>query len=273
MIKKVLTIAGSDSGGCAGIQADIKSISACGGFATSVITAITSQNTLGVTYIEELSLKSIETQLDAVLSDIGTDAVKTGMVASTDIIKLIAEKITQYKITNYVFDPVMVATSGDTLLKSDAIDSLKKYLLPLSMLITPNIPEAEILSNIKINSDETIKEAAKIIHSQGAKNVLIKGGHTEDKDSTDILYDGVNFKEFKDLRINTKNTHGTGCTYSAAIATYLARTDKLLDAIALAKTYITESLAFGMSMNIGSGSGPVNHFYRLNTALSDKYDN
>ncbi len=267
MIKKVLTIAGSDSGGCAGIQADIKSISACGGFATSVITAITSQNTLGVTYIEELSLKSIETQLDAVLSDIGTDAVKTGMVASTDIIKLIAEKITEYKITNYVFDPVMVATSGDTLLKSDAIESLKKYLLPLSMLITPNIPEAEILSNITINSDETIKEAAKIIHSQGAKNVLIKGGHADNKYSTDILYDGTTFKEFKDLRIDTKNTHGTGCTYSAAIATNIAREHNLYDAIALSKKYITESLKYGVDMNIGAGSGPVNHFYMLNKTV------
>lgn len=273
MIKKVLTIAGSDSGGCAGIQADIKSISACGGFATSVITAITSQNTLGVTYIEELSLKSIETQLDAVLSDIGADAVKTGMVASTDIIKLIATKIKEYEIINYVFDPVMVATSGDILLKNDAIDSLKKYLLPLSMLITPNIAEAEILSNITINSDKTIKKAAQIIHSHGAKNVLIKGGHTEDRYSTDIFYDGNSFIELKDLRINTKNTHGTGCTYSAAIATYLARTNNLLNAVTLSKTYITESLAFGMDMNIGSGSGPVNHFYLLNTALDDKYDN
>ena len=268
MIKKVLTIAGSDSGGCAGIQADIKSISACGGFATSVITAITSQNTLGVTYIEELSLKSIETQIDAVLSDIGADAVKTGMVASTDIIKLIAEKIAEYKIINYVFDPVMVATSGDTLLKSDATESLKKYLLPLSMLITPNIPEAEILSNIKINSVETIKEAAKIIHSQGAKNVLIKGGHADkDEYSTDILYDGKTFKEFKDLRIDTTNTHGTGCTYSAAIATNLAREYNLYDAVSLSKKYITESLKYGVDMDIGAGSGPVNHFYMLNKTV------
>jgi len=263
MIKKVLTIAGSDSGGCAGIQADIKSISANGGFATSVITAATSQNTLGVTYFENLSLKSIETQIDAVLSDIGTDAIKTGMLASTDIISLVAKMIRKYSLTKYVLDPVMVAASGAVLIEDSAIDTIKKELLPLATVVTPNIAEAEILSGIKINSKEDIKEAAKIIYSYGSESILIKGGHLKSDKAVDILYNGSTYIEYSADWVETTNTHGTGCTYAAAIATYLAKDYTIDTAISAAKIYITEALKFGKNLSIGSGSGPVNHFYNM----------
>lgn len=262
-MKKVLTVAGSDSGGCAGIQADIKTISSCGVFAMSAITAVTSQNTLGVTHIEELSKKSIRTQIEAVLSDIGADAVKTGMLSSENIIYTVAETFKDCKVKNYVLDPVMVASSGARLLQQSAIDALIKELIPLSRIITPNVLEAEVLAGIKIDGEVTVKKACHIIREMGVKNVLIKGGHFSGEESNDTLYDGKNFILFPSKRIDTKNTHGTGCTYSAAIASFLAKGYPLYDAVGYAKDYITKAITSGAEYKIGKGNGPVDHFFCL----------
>ena len=262
-MKKVLTVAGSDSGGCAGIQADIKTISACGAFAMSAITAVTSQNTLGVTFVEELTPKSVESQIDAVLSDIGADAVKSGMLFSEKIINTVATAFKKHNIKNYILDPVMVASSGAKLLQDEAVSALKKQLIPICAMITPNVPEAEVLSGIKIENHQHIKDACKIIYDMGAGAVLIKGGHLKDEYSADTLFDGKEYSVFTSERISTKNTHGTGCTYSAAIASFMAEGYSMQQSTQMAKNYITKAIQAGKNLKIGEGAGPVDHFYTL----------
>jgi len=259
---KVLTIAGSDSGGGAGIQADLKTISALGGYAASVLTSITAQNTLGVQGVFNLSGDFIETQLDSVLSDIDITGAKTGMLANSEIIIAVAKKVQEYKLDRLVVDPVMVATSGDILLEAEAINNLKNKLLPLAYLVTPNMSEAGVLTGLKVKNLNDMKKAAKIIHKLGPKNVLVKGGHLPTM-ATDILYDGQQFIEYDAERINTKNTHGTGCTLSAAIATFLASGLNLAEAVKKAKNYLTKALQEGKDWKIGKGNSPVKHFYFL----------
>jgi len=259
---QVLTIAGSDSGGGAGIQADIKTISALGGYAASVLTSVTAQNTLGVQGVFNLPGEFIAKQMDSVLSDLKISAAKTGMLANSEIIDAVAEKVKEYKLEKLVVDPVMVATSGDLLLEKEAINSLKNTLLPLAYLVTPNMREASVLAEKPVTDLEEMKEAAKIIYDLGPQYVLVKGGHLPGK-AIDILYDGLNFKEFTAERISTPNTHGTGCTLSAAIATYLANGYQVEEAVAAAKKYLSKALKYGKDLQIGQGSGPVRHFYYL----------
>ncbi len=260
-MKKVLTIAGSDSGGCAGIQADIKTMSALGVFGMSAVTAVTSQNTLGVTHIEELSVKSIITQIEAVYEDLTPEAVKSGMLFSREIIEGVYSVLSKRNKSPYVLDPVMVASSGAKLLQDDAISVMVDKLFPLADIVTPNIPEAELISGISIKSQKDVDEACKVIKDKGAEYVIIKGGHFNGEESVDTLYDGKNHYEIASTRIVTKNTHGTGCTYSSAIASYLALGYSMLDSVKYAKQYITSAILYGAELNIGKGSGPVNHFY------------
>ncbi|KJS83404.1 MAG: phosphomethylpyrimidine kinase [Peptococcaceae bacterium BICA1-8] len=257
-MNKILTIAGSDSGGGAGIQADIKTITVLGEYACSVLTSITAQNTLGVQGVFILPGEFIAKQLDSVLSDIEINAAKTGMLANSEIIKVVSSKIKEFNIEKLVVDPVMVATSGDILLEVEAISSLKESLLPLAYIVTPNLSEAEVLSGLKINSISDMKTAAKIIFEYGPKNVLIKGGHLMEA-AVDVLYNGTNFEEFSAHRIETKNTHGTGCTLSAAIATFLGKNISIEKSVWEAKNYLTQALQSGKDLRIGKGSGPVNH--------------
>jgi hydroxymethylpyrimidine/phosphomethylpyrimidine kinase len=262
----VLTIAGSGSGGGAGIQADIKSISATGSFACSAITAITSQNTLSVSAIFPIPIDHIESQLDAVFTDIKVISVKIGMLAEVDIIKVVAAKIRQYQPKYIVLNPVMVTTSGDLLLQENAINALKEELFPLVEIITPNLPEAAALTGTAIPSDETgMQNMVAALKALGAKAVLLKGGHLRDElESADLLITEKDVEIFSSLRINTKNTHGTGCTLSSAIASYLAQENSLHDAVFKGKSYITHAISQADQLNIGEGHGPVNHFFALN---------
>lgn len=255
-IPRVLTIAGSDSGGGAGIQADLKTITVLGGFGMSVITALTAQNTLGVHGIHEVPPDFVEAQFDAVAKDIGIDAAKIGMLSSTGIMQVVARKVREYQVDRLVLDPVMVAKGGSALIRPEAVQCLIDNLVPLALLITPNLPEAEVLSGVSISSSDDIREAASIIHRLGARNVLIKGGHGQG-DATDILFDGKRFHEFVSPRIDTKDTHGTGCTFSAAIATGLALGLDIREAVHKAKEYITTAIRF--SLRLGAGHGPTNH--------------
>jgi hydroxymethylpyrimidine/phosphomethylpyrimidine kinase len=256
-MKKILTIAASDSSGGAGIQADIKAITVLGGYALSAITALTAQNTTSIEDIYPVPQEFLEKQLDAVLKDIGADAVKTGMLLEVTAVKTIVDKIKEYNIPILVIDPVISSTTGHTLLTDDALEALKEELLPLATMITPNLDEAFALTGIKADSISSMKDAAKKLFELGAKNVLIKGGHLKD-DPTDILYDGKSFFEFSETRINTKNTHGTGCTLSAAIATELAKGSTPFDAVKNAKELITTAIKY--SLPFGSGHGPTNPF-------------
>ncbi len=261
-MKVALTIAGSDSGGGAGIQADIKSMQANGVFAASVITAITAQNTVAVTDALELPLHIIEAQIDAVFDDIPIAATKTGMLSSAEIIELVARKIEERAAFPYVMDPVMVSKSGYHLLKEDAVETLKRRLLPLATVVTPNAHEARHLTGIEVTSRERAEEAARAIHAMGAKAVLVKGGHIEEDDeSVDVLFDGQHIHTFTARRIATKNTHGTGCTFASAVAANLARGFSLRGSIARAKRYVTDAIRHGL--NIGQGHGPTHHFYFL----------
>lgn len=260
-MKTALTIAGSDSSGGAGIQADIKAMSANGVFAMSVITAITAQNTMGFFGIEDISPEMIKSQIKAIFDDIKVDAIKIGMVSKIESIKAISEGLREIKdLPPIVLDPVMVSTSGYKLLSDDAKETLIKELFPLATLITPNLPEVEEILGIKVEDMEEMKEAAKELKKLGAKYVLIKGGHLKN-DATDLLFDGENFIYFKEQKINTNNTHGTGCTLSSAIASNLAKGMKIEDAVREGKEYIT--LAIKHSFKLGHGSGPTNHFYEL----------
>ena len=259
-IPKAMTIAGSDSGGGAGVQADLKTFAALGVYGASTLTAITAQNTVAVTAVHEIPTDVITAQIDAVLTDIGADAVKTGMLSSRDIIECVCEALEVHGVQRLVVDPVMIAKSGDALLREDAIGSLRTRLLPLAMVVTPNIPEAEALTETTIVSDADVRRAAEAIVGMGARSVVVKGGHREGP-ATDLFYDGKEFKEFTAPRFDTVNTHGPGCTFASAVASGLALGMVVTDAVALAKDYVTEGIR--NSFSIGQGHGPLNHFYRF----------
>lgn len=259
--KQVLTIAGSDSGGGAGIQADIKAMSANGVFAMSVITAITAQNTEEVTDVFELPPATVAAQIDAVFDDFDVAAVKTGMLSSAAVVDVVATMLKLQNVANLVVDPVMISKSGQSLLKPDAIDTLKTRLFPLALLVTPNVHEAQQLSGIEIKSLSDARRAAKVIHGFGCKQVLIKGGHLLAEQATDLLYDGRFFNVFKGEFIETPHTHGTGCTFASAIAAHLAQGKSVVDSIQTAKAYLTEAIRHGLA--IGHGHGPTDHFYFL----------
>lgn len=260
MIKKVLTIAGSDSSGGAGIQADIKTITAHKMFALSAITALTAQNTTGVYGIMDTPAEFVGQQLDCIFSDIVPDAVKIGMVSSSDIIGVIADKLTQYKAQNIVVDPVMVSTSGSKLLSDEAMDALITRLIPLASVVTPNIPEAEVLCGFDIKSEDDMVRGAKQIAKLCHGAVLVKGGHLVN-DAIDLLYKDGKSAWFRSQRVNNPNTHGTGCTLSSAIACNLADGKSLDKSIESAKQYLTGALK--AMLDLGKGSGPLNHTYNL----------
>lgn len=258
-MKKVLTIAGSDSCGGAGIQADLKTMSALGVYGMSVITAITAQNSMGVQNVMEVSYELIDAQIRSIFDDINVDAVKIGMVSNIKTIDIIKNLLKEYKAKNIILDPVMVSKSGYFLLKPEA-ESAIKDLLSIADLVTPNIPEAEVLTGMKIENGDQMKEAALKIKKLGAKNVLIKGGH-RCNDANDILLYGKNFLTLEGHRIETKNTHGTGCTLSSAIASYIAKGHSVDEAVSLSKQYITKAIE--NSFSVGHGVGPVGHFIEL----------
>lgn len=255
-----LTIAGSDSSGGAGIQADIKTMMANGVYAMSAITALTAQNTTGVTGIMEVTPEFLSLQLEAIFTDIYPDAIKTGMVSSSELIKTIAATLKKYEAKRIVVDPVMVATSGSKLISDEAIDTLKKELLPLATVITPNIPETEVLSEMTIKTEEDMVEAAKKIYEEFGCNVLCKGGH-QVNDANDLLYTADGPVWFKGKRIDNPNTHGTGCTLSSAIASNLAKGEDLETAVKNAKDYISGALA--AMLDLGKGSGPLAHNFAI----------
>ena len=259
-VPRAMTIAGSDSGGGAGIQADLKTFAALGVYGTSVLTAITAQNTIGVTGVHEVPVGMVSAQIEAVITDIGTDAVKTGMLSSSDIIETVARELAHFRVDRLVVDPVMVAKSGDRLLREEAGGAMRRSLLPLATVVTPNIPEAETLAEMKIESREDVRRAADRIVGMGAKAVVVKGGHLEGP-AVDLLYDGKEVREFEAPRVETRNTHGTGCTFASAIAAGLARGLALEEAVAAAKEYVTEAIK--RSFDVGEGHGPLNHFYKL----------
>ena len=259
-MKTALTIAGSDCSGGAGIQADLKTMTMNGVYAMSAITALTAQNTTGVRAIQEAAPEFLKQQIDAVFEDIRPDAVKIGMVASGELISVIAERLRYYEAKNVVVDPVMVASSGSALMKTDAVQVLIDELLPISSLVTPNIPEAQILSGLSIESREDMIQAARLIGDRHHCAVLLKGGHSVN-DANDLLYCGGELKWFEGRRINNPNTHGTGCTLSSAIASNLAKGFTLAQAVQRAKDYISGALA--AMLDLGEGSGPMNHAFDL----------
>ena len=261
----VLTIAGSDSGGGAGIQADIKTISAMGCYASSAITAITVQNTLGVQAVHPVPLDILHGQIDAVLSDIGADAVKIGMLHSAEVVILVADMIEKYGIRNVVLDPVMVSTSGHRLIEEDAVEIIKSRLLPLARVITPNIPEAEILAGRKISGEDEFDAIARRLSDNGNVSVLMKAGHLSGDYLVDYFYNAEDdtMTKLKSKRVPTKNTHGTGCTMSSAFAAALAKGEGLTMAATSAKSYIEQAIISGAAYEIGGGHGPVNHFWNM----------
>lgn len=263
-MKNILTIAGSDSGGGAGIQADLKTITMLKAYGASVITAVTAQNTMGVCGVYDVPLEAVVAQLDAVCQDISFDAVKTGMLSNRAVVEIVSQKIKEYQLPHVVIDPVMVATSGDLLLQPDAIDVVREQLLLTATLITPNLKEAEVLTGIKIHCLDDMKQAGKIMVKEiGCANVLVKGGHLEEN-ATDLLCtkDGQ-FFQYTEERINTKNSHGTGCTLSAALATCLGKGMAIRQAVEEAKHYLTKALYYGRLDQLGHGAGPVRHNYIL----------
>lgn len=259
-MKTILTIAGSDCSGGAGIQADLKTFSAHGLFGMSVVVSVVAENTKEVISVENISQKVIEDQMDAVFNDIFPEAVKIGMLSTPEVMKSVALKLKQYKPKNIVIDPVMYAKNGFPLMDRKNIEALIENIIPLADLLTPNIPEAEEITKSKIKTKEDMEKAAIEISKMGCKSVLIKGGHLEG-DALDILYTNNKFYYFNNKRINTKNTHGTGCTLSSAIASNLALGDDISNAVKKGKDYVT--LAIENSLNLGSGNGPTNHFYDL----------
>ncbi len=259
-VPRAMTIAGSDSGGGAGVQADLKTFAALGVYGTSVLTAITAQNTLRVTDVLELPTSLIESQFEAVVSDIGADAVKTGMLSSSAIIETVATKIQEHGLKNLVVDPVMVAKSGDRLLREDAIEALRTHLIPLASVVTPNVPEAEALAGRSIENLDDARGAAREIVDMGAKTAVVKGGHLNGP-PTDILFDGKEYRAYDAPRIETANTHGTGCTFASATAAGLAKGLSVGEAVAQAKAYVTDAMR--RAFPIGEGHGPLNHFYML----------
>ena len=256
-----MTIAGSDSGGGAGIQADLKTFAALGVYGTSVVTAVTAQNTTSVLAIAEVPEEVIVHQIDGVIDDIGANAIKTGMLSSTSIIDVVSDRIDAWGITNVVVDPVMVAKSGDALLHPTAVRALVKQLFPLALVVTPNIPEAEALSGMRIHTDEDKRQAARRIAALGASAVIIKGGHYPSTDIVDLLYDGECFRDFRNERVCGTSTHGTGCTFAAALAARLALGDSLEDAVPLVQQYVAGAIR--NAPGLGRGHGPMNHFWSV----------
>ncbi len=267
-MKTALTIAGSDSSGGAGIQADIKTMISNGVYASSAITALTAQNTKGVSAVIELSPEFLGQQLDAVITDIRPDAVKIGMVSSSSLIEKIAEKLREYRLKNIVADPVMVATSGAKLISEEAVETLKRRLLPMADIVTPNIPEAEVLAEMKIQSGEDMVQAAERIYVRYSCAVLVKGGHALN-DANDLLYRNGSYRWFYGKRIATANTHGTGCTLSSAIASNLAKGFPTDIAVERAKAYLSTALM--AMLDLGQGSGPIDHGFSLKGEFTDEY--
>ena len=257
---QAMTIAGSDSGGGAGIQADLKTFSANGVYGSSVITAVTAQNTLGVQDVFELPSYLIESQIRSVMSDIGCDVIKTGMLPSSVVIETVVKTLSDFELPNLVVDPVMIAKGGTSLINNEAIDTVKNILIPIASIVTPNVPEAIALTGIDIHDIDSAKKAAVYIVDMGANAVVVKGGHLDGYESQDLYYDGEVFEVFSSKRINTKNTHGTGCTFASAIAAGLAKGSTMVKAVSEAKDYVT--LAIKNNYDIGNGHGPVNHFYK-----------
>jgi len=258
-VPSVLSIAGSDPSGGAGIQADLKTASALGAYGMAVITALTAQNTQTVAGVHEVPAGFVALQIDTIFADITPDAVKTGMLASAAIIEVVAAKAAEHSFRNLVVDTVMVAKSGDRLLREDAVQAMRQKLVPLAHVLTPNLPEAEVLLGRELRSDDDIREAARELGAMGARNVVIKGGHREGGTVTDVLFDGEAFHDFSGPRIETTSTHGTGCTFASAIATFLARGEPVPEAVGQAKEYLTEALR--RAYPVGGGHGPVNHFW------------
>lgn len=263
--KRALTIAGSDPSGGAGIQADLKTFSACGCFGTSAIVAVVDENTVGVTGVHPIPVDFVAGQIKSVLDDIGTDAIKIGMLHSSELILAVKETLSKYNIKNIVLDPVMVATSGDKLLQDEAISTLKEELIPFVRVITPNIPEAEILLGKKIESQEDLPKVIKELSANRSVSVLLKAGHLTEEKLTDVFYNAETDEiiELTSNRIHTKNTHGTGCTFSSAIAAYLAHGLPLNDAIREAKEYMKNAISAGAEYEIGKGNGPIHHFFKF----------
>lgn len=258
-LPRVMTIAGSDSGGGAGIEADLKTFTVLGCYGMAAITAITSQNTRGVFGIHEVPADEVARQIHVVLEDIGADAVKTGMLAAAPIIEAVAAELRRFDTKNLVVDPVMIAKSGDALLQESARDALTRDLLPLALVVTPNVPEAEVLSGVKISAEADLRAAAERIHALGPRWVLMKGGHLEGPEAVDYLYDGRTLERFAGPRFATPHTHGTGCTYASAIAAWLARGETVPEAVRRAKDYV--SGAIRNHVPIGHGRGPLNHLW------------
>jgi len=256
-----LTIAGSDSGGGAGIQADLKTFEARGVFGTSALTAVTAQNTRGVQGVLVLPPDFVALQIRSVLQDIGADAVKTGMLASAPIVAAVADALEAHAVRALVVDPVMVAKGGDALLAPDAREALVGRILPLALVVTPNLHEAGVLVGGEIEDLGGMREAARAIHALGARNVVVKGGHLAGPESVDVLFDGAAFTEHRAARVDTPNTHGTGCTFAAAIAAELAKGATVPAAVAEAKRYLTGAIAAGGRRRVGAGHGPVDHFW------------
>lgn len=259
-----VTIAGSDSGGGAGIQADLKTFSALGVYGASVITALTAQNTLGVSGIHDVPANFVSAQIDAVFSDLNVKATKIGMLSQPATIEAVAKGLDRHKVKNVVLDPVMIAASGDPLLVPEAIETLKKHLFPRALIVTPNLHEAAaLLGDPVARTDEQMRVQAERIRALGADTVLIKGGHREGPEAVDLLVDAKGARRLVSKRTDTMNTHGTGCTLSSAIAAFLARGVQLGEAVSLAKHYITEAIAASDKLAIGHGHGPVHHFHAL----------
>jgi hydroxymethylpyrimidine/phosphomethylpyrimidine kinase len=258
---KVLTIAGSDSGGGAGIQADLKAFAARGVYGASALTALTAQNTTGVQGVFEIPPPFIALQIDSVMSDIGADAWKTGMLSNADVIAVVAERARHYGIERLVVDPVMVAKGGDPLLAPEAREALIEELLPLATVVTPNHHEAQVLTGLEIHTVDDMRRAAQAIQRMGPRYVVVKGGHLPVVEAAiDVLYDGDAFATFSAPRIDTPNTHGTGCTYASSIAAELAKGRAVRDAVRIAKAYLTAAIEAAVDMGVGHGHGPLNHF-------------
>ena len=265
-VARALTIAGSDSGGGAGIEADLKTFTALGVYGMAAVTSVTAQNTCAVTGVHDLPAPFVAEQIDVVAQDIGVDAAKTGMLSNAEIIEAVAQSISRNGIVDLVVDPVMVAKSGDALLEESARDAMRECMLPLARVVTPNVPEAEMLTGESITNVDDMKRAAERIHALGPKFVLMKGGHLETDAAVDYLFDGTEFIEFRAPRIDTPNTHGTGCTFSAAITAFLALGLEPPEAVRLAKDYLTTAIE--QSFPLGHGHGPLNHFWPVPSPLS-----
>ena len=258
-VPRALTIAGSDSGGGAGIQADLKTFAALRVYGMSAITSVTAQNTCGVEGVYDVPADVVAKQIDMVAQDIGVDAAKTGMLSNADIVHAVADAVKRNGIEKLVVDPVMVAKSGDTLLQTAARDALVREMLPLAYVLTPNIPEAEALTGLRVANLEDMQEAARALHAKGPRYVVVKGGHLAGAEAVDLLFDGASFQTFSSARIDTKNTHGTGCTFSAAIAGLLAKGFDVVASVEGAKAYLTKAIRHALPL--GKGHGPLMHHW------------